>query len=150
VKILPLISLLILNLQVQSVLTLLIEAENALEYSWRKGKDWKERPILLRFATVEDLRPTQPKRSKKLWIKRNQVAYERELKTEEKMKLKRVAPLVVNAEEEERRKLRRTKFGYEEPSEERQEEQVILASSVAESNEGGLKEEEEEEEIEVE
>jgi len=84
------------------------------ETCWRQGKDWKNQTILLRFATVEDIRPTKPKKSQKLWIKRNQRAAEAQQRVEEKAERKRklaIGPLDPSSDEEEKRILRRSKFG---------------------------------------
>jgi len=85
---------------------------NSLIY-WRKGKDWKDNVILLRFATVEDVRPEKPTKSKKLWLRKNQrnMISNSDDKNVKKRGLPSVSSIEVSAEEQEKRKLRRTKFG---------------------------------------
>jgi len=91
-----------------------------IEFTWRKGKDWKGQTILLRFATIEDIRPTKPKRSQKLWLKKNQKEQNDLRGTKRKSA---IIPVVLSAKEEEKRKMRRTKFGYVGTSSKEEEEE---------------------------
>lgn len=118
--------------------------EESLVYKWRKGQDCKENLILLRYATIDDVRPTEPKKSQYLWKNNNQ-RNEREHSGNKRKSSGGIAEMPLSADEEERRKKRRNKFAAHLPKDVQLENQLENSKDEKEEGDNGAAETKEEE-----